>query len=220
MTDTAEIRSQIKSLSGEDFVSQIEDICADLQKEQDILFFGFIIYNEETPEYRKVLRDPDYWDALHHSSGDRMLVFALEDNVETEYKVDTSVEMLTEFSPSGSTKSKSYSNVIEELFGKEVRIGYPSVLFFQIVDDEVYDYRLVPLNRGEPRESMKNVQDLLNKISNVLDKVEEENFDNRREIFRLVDEKLRSDKVKTYVLEGAKKLIEIINPLSKLMSID
>ena len=219
MTDTAEIRSQIESLSGEDFVYQIEDICANLQKEKDVLFFGFIIYNEETPEYRKVLQDPDYWDAIHHSSGDRMLVFALDDNVETEYEVDTSIKMLTEFSPSGSTKSKSYSNVIEELFGKEVKIGYPSVLFFQIVDDEVYYYRLVPLNREKPRESTKNIQDLLNKISSVLDKVEEENFENRREIFRLVDEKLRSDKIKTYVLEGAKKLVKVINPVSKVMSI-
>ena len=55
------IRTTIANYTGKDFIDNFETICNEFQKRLDILTFGIIIYDESTPEFRKILRDNDYW---------------------------------------------------------------------------------------------------------------------------------------------------------------
>ncbi|MGQ4878979.1 hypothetical protein ACOJCM_10470 [Billgrantia sp. LNSP4103-1] len=40
-------------------------------------FFGVILYTDEHPNIKKVLRDDDYWLSLHELTGDRFCVFSV-----------------------------------------------------------------------------------------------------------------------------------------------
>lgn len=182
--------------------------------ELNILTFGIIIYDETTPEYRKLLRDKDYWEAIDKSSGDKMVIFSLSDK--TEYKVSHRIEFLVAGRPSSPDKGKSYSNLMKKLFDDESLLVYPSVLFFQIFEGKIYDYRLVPLRRKNEFESVKAVQELFESISSVLNNVLPEYYGNRREICNLVKEELLRQKYTMYILHGPKRLSDFIGIIKNI----
>lgn len=212
-----EIRSQIRSLTGEEFISSLTTICDNLQKQNNILTFGFIIYDETTPQYRKLLRDKDYWEALDRISGDKLMVFALSDKVDSMWEGNNTFELMTAFSPSRSSKTKSYSHLLSEVFDDQALLVYPSVLFFQVFAGEIYKYRLVPLRRGTVEESFSAVQKLFESIAKVLDGIASENYNNYREIFELVKDDLLNQKYTMYILKGPKVLADFIGIVKNLL---
>jgi len=217
MTKMEKIRSHIGSLKGDDFVSSIITICDKLQKQHNILTFGFIIYDETTPQYRKLLRDNDYWEALDKISGDKMMIFALSDKVDSRIEGINSFELMTAFSSSRSSKTKSYSHLLSEVFDDEGLLVYPSVLFFQVFEGNIYNYRLVPLRRGTVEESFSSVQKLFESIARVLDQIAPENYQNCREIFELVKDDLLNQKYTMYILKGPKVLADFIGIVKNLL---
>ena len=210
------LRSKIQATSGDGFIENILTFCNELEKEQ-ILTFGFIVYDETTPEFRKILRDKDYWEALDRASGENMLVFALSDQKETEYEVDTRMHLMTSFSPSQPTKTKSYSHLLHKVFDKDSTLVYPSVLFFQVYQGSIYDIRLVPLKRGDTWNSMHQVQNLFESIATVLSNIAPENYGNRREIFEQVKNELLNQKYTMYILNGPKKISDFIGIVKNLL---
>ncbi|WP_319582318.1 hypothetical protein [uncultured Pseudodesulfovibrio sp.] len=40
--------------------------------------FGYILYTDEHPHTKKILRDPDYWNALDQLSGDNWIIYAIK----------------------------------------------------------------------------------------------------------------------------------------------
>jgi hypothetical protein len=217
MAEMEEIRSHIRSLNEEEFVSSLTTICDNLQKQHDILTFGFIIYDETTPQYRKLLRDKDYWEALDRISGDKMMVFALSDKVDSRLEGDNMMHMMTSFTPSRSSKTKSYSHLLNEVFANEARLVYPSVLFFQVFEGNIYNYRLVPLRGGTVEESFAAVQKLFESIAKVLDQIAPENYQNYREIYELVKDDLLNQKYTMYILKGPKVLADFIGVVKNLL---
>lgn len=217
MTEMEGIRSHIRSLNGADFVSSLTTICDNLQKQHNILTFGFIIYDETTPQYRKLLRDKDYWEALDRISGDKMMVFALSDKVDSRSEGDNMMHMLTSFTPSRSSKTKSYSHLLSDVFDNEALLAYPSVLFFQVFEGNIYNYRLVPLRRGTVEESFAAVQKLFESIAKVLAQIAPENYQNCREIFELVKDDLLNQKYTMYILKGPKVLADFIGVVKNIL---
>lgn len=214
MTSIEKIRTTVGEYTGEEFVSNLTTICQDITNNLDILTFGIIIYDETTPEYRKLLRDRDYWEALDKSSGDKMIIFSLSDEIDRE--ITHTIEFLVAARSSSPDKGKSYSKLMKAVFGDESLLVYPSVLFFQVVDGDVYDYRLVPLRRKSPFESTKAVQELFESISGVLNNVLPEYYGNRREIFNLVKDELLNQKYIMYILQGPKKLSDLIGIIKNI----
>lgn len=217
MAELDEIRANIRSLHGEDFISFLTTICCNLQKQHNILTFGFIIYDETTPQYRKVLRDKDYWEALDKISGDKMMIFALSDKVNSRSEGDNMMHMMTSFTPSRSTRTKSYSHLLNEVFDNEALLVYPSVLFFQVFEGNIYNYRLVPLRRGTVEESFAAVQKLFESIAKVLEQIAPENYQNYREIFELVKDDLLTQKYTMFILNGPKALADFIGVVKNLL---
>lgn len=163
-----EFQSHVRNLEGDEFITSVLSLCSYLQKEHKFLIFGFLVYDETTPEYRKLLKEKEYWEALDATSGDKMMIFALNDKVKKIRKVSIEpsfsdsrvIGLMTGFSSSMSTKTKSYSQLLKNVFNDEKTIAYPSVLFFQLFNDEIHNYYLVKLPRKDPWESTKLVQDL------------------------------------------------------------
>jgi hypothetical protein len=207
-------KKRIANYSGEDFVNRFNELCKGLYTELGVLTFAFILYDESTPELRKALRDPDYLDALDAASGDHMLVFTLQDKREVEST--QYVEMLTAFSGMSNRPSKSYSKVVNTLFGDETRLVFPSVLFFQVIDDKIYDYRIVPLRRGSIEESVGAIQELFEAMSNVLKRVEPRFYGNQREIFDLIRDELLNRKLNMYVMRGPATLLDLASKIKKI----
>lgn len=217
MAELENIRSHIRSLNGDDFVASVATICNNLQRNHNILTFGFIIYDETTPQYRKLLRDKDYWEALDRISGDKMMVFALSDKVDSRSEGDNIIHMMTSFTPSRSSKTKSYSHLLSEVFDNEALLVYPSVLFFQVFEGNIYNYRLVPLRRGTVEDSFDAAQKLFESIAKVLDQIAPENYQNYREIFELVKDDLLNQKYTMYILKGPKVLADFIGVVKNLL---
>jgi len=217
MEGIAEKRQRIRELKGEEFISSLVSLCSDLQSHHDVLLFGFIVYDETTPEFRKTLRDSDYWEALDRSSGDRMMVFAMSDKTDSRTEGFQGMEMLTSFSASRPTKTKSYSHLMGEIFDDESRLVYPSVVFFQVFEGNIYNYRLVPLRRGKVEDSFLAVQELFSSINDVLERITPENFRNYREIYKLVKTELLRQEYTVYILNGPGKLADFIDRVKNLL---
>lgn len=197
MSDIEKFRTTIGEYTGEEFIECLPSICQKLTNDLNILTFGIIIYDEATPEYRKLLRDKDYWDALDLSSGDRMVIFSLSDEIDNE--ISNTFDFMVSARPSDRNREKSYSKLMKTVFGDESLLVYPSVLFFQVVDSEVYDYRLVPLKRKNVFESTLAVQNLFESIAGVLNNILPEYYGNRREIFNLIKGELLNQKYTMYI---------------------
>jgi hypothetical protein len=176
---------------------------------------GSFIYDESTPEYRKFLRDRDYWTALDRTSGDRLVIFTLADKEAPSGLATLRLMILGQ--PGGDDLTSSYSLLLKKIFHRASLLVYPSILFFQVWHGRVYDYRLVPLSRGDVSESFKRVQDLFSSISEVLGRVTRENFGNRREIYHLVEEELHRQKCTLYVLQGPSMLRDLVGLLKTLV---
>jgi len=216
MTDFESFRSRIEGHSGKEFIENLEKICDELHNVLNILNFGMLVYDETNPEFRKILRDKDYWDALEKASGDKMVIFSLADKLDVEIvdepisEGDARLEFMTSFKPSHRTKSKSYSRLIKSIFNDEGLLVYPSVIFFQVMDKEVCDYTLVPLKRKDVWASAKAIQDLFASISIVLNNILPEYYGNQKEIFDLVIKELQRQKFTMYLLKGPKALSDLI----------
>lgn len=217
MKDIKNIKSHIRSLKGQEFISSLIAICEDIQRQHNILIFGFIIYDETTPQYRKMLRDMDYWEALDKISGDKMMLFAISDKIDSSREGENTFEFMTSFSQSRSDKTKSYSHLLNDVFNNESLLVYPSVLFFQVYERNIYNYRLVPLRKHTIEESFSSVQKLFESIAEVLERIEPENYQNYREIFELVKSELLNQKYTMYILKGPKLLSDFIGIVKNLL---
>jgi len=208
------IKTTVGEYTGEEFADNLPEICQQITNNLDILTFGIIIYDETTPEYRKLLRDKDYWEALDKSSGDKMVIFSLSDKIDRE--ITHTIEFMVAARSSSRDKGKSYSKLMKSVFNDEALLVYPSVLFFQVGYAEVYDYRLVPLRRKNAFESTKAIQELFESISRVLNNVLPKYYGNRKEIFNLVKAELLNQKYTMYILHGPKKLSEFIGIIKNI----
>jgi hypothetical protein len=219
-------RTKLQALSGNEFVASLLSLCDEFADKLSILTFGFIIFDETTPEYRKILRDKDYWEALDNASGNKMIIFAISDQrkkverLPIEHSRSTS-HWIMGVNPSKITGpkklTKSYSHLLNTVFKSESLLVYPSVLFFQVEDGKIYDYRLVPLKRGDIWESMNEVQKLFESIAKVLDRIRPKYYENRHEIFQLVKEELLNQKYTMYILRGPKLLSDFIGMVKNFL---
>ncbi len=210
-------RKQIADYTGREFLDNFERICANLYTELKVLTFAFILYDENAPEFRQLLRDPDYWDALDAASGDHMVVFTLSDKRKT--KLHYEVRMLTEFTGSSQSPGKSYSEVMKTLFDSDSPPVFPSVLFFQVTDGVISDYRLVPLRRRTVYESFRAIQDLFQAMSNVLNGVAPQFYGNQKEIFQLIRAELLNRDFTMRILRGPRMLIDLIGQIKKIAGV-
>lgn len=225
MKNIDDFKSTIKGLTADQFFEQFPTICSQFQNELNVLTFGIIIYDETTPELRKVLRDTDYWEALDRLSGDKMVIFSLPDHVSQTVQSDSDIDtgkvgylVPLNFRVPSQPLVKRHSYLMKRLFNNDSLLVYPSVLFFQVVGTEIYDYRLVPLQKDDIHKSYTAVRGLFECISNVLNDIAPENFGNRKEIFNLVKDHLLTRDYTLYIYKGAKHTMDLVKLFKSLFA--
>jgi len=227
MSGIEDFRATINILDGKEFIESLPKICADMHNELGILTFGMIIYDQSNPEVRKLLRDSDYWAALEKTSGDRMVIFCLQDRIEPLTSISAilmrkvlvrlkSVGILSFFQTPFDDLGESCSYIMKRLFDHETVLVYPSVIFFQVAGDEISDYCFVPLERHDVYHSYKEMNELFQCVAGVLTNITPPNFGNRKEIFNLIKDKLLTRKYALSVLRGSKHVGELVSILRNM----
>jgi len=134
-------------------------------RRQPVSIFGVLVYDERTAEYRKLLRDNDYWDALDLASGPDFEIFAIRDAIQAA--IPKTMEMVTAASLSRSlSRTRYYSKLLADIFGEDdTSLAYPSVLIFLVEKGCVSHSRLIPLRRGTVEEVFLRLQQLFELIA-------------------------------------------------------
>ncbi|MCC9019142.1 hypothetical protein [Flavobacterium lipolyticum] len=215
---TVTINSEDRKSSYEQFESDFFKICDEHRKNNRALVFAFILYDFENEHIAKILEDPHYWLSLHSISGNYLTVFSLHYKAEdmklklmemTKQRMNHGTQkefnmILTDQNPSQET-----NQFIHKYFGKDFKIKYPSVLFFQVKDDAVSDSRLIQLDQEEIEASFLELKQYVKIAAEALYEVNRENKYNVDELFSLVDQSVSGQRQKIQIKKGIKIVTSI-----------
>lgn len=191
--------------------------CKKLSEDYDLLTFAFIIYNNTNPEIVKLLRDDDYWLALDITSGDRLMVMELCDKSNENHSGNNlESKIIDNYKPriESSKAQVNYTEFMNALFGESFVPIYPSIIFFQIFNNTIHEYKVITLPEKVKGESFTYLKKLFISIDSVLKYVKKENYKNKIEIFQLVEQELKNSKLKYYIAKGPKLLTELLSVIS------
>jgi hypothetical protein len=211
---TVTLNSNNENFGYEGFENRFLDICKKHLETERALAFAFILYDFENPQMSKVLNDPDYWLSLNAISGNCLTVFSLHYKPKKMYKElfkksfgDVNKEMRT--IPTFDNPSKDANKLIKKYFGEDIDIKYPSVIFFQVVDNTVSDYRLIQLDESQIENSFLELKKYIKVAVDALIQIEPSNRNNLKEIFDLVDMNVKAERQSIVAKRGIKKLTSI-----------
>nr|VFJ64825.1 MAG: hypothetical protein BECKFW1821C_GA0114237_100653 [Candidatus Kentron sp. FW] len=146
-------RLPIGSLGANELQKYLLQLCAQSQNAGVVAFWA-LIYDERTAEFRQLLRNEDYWDALDRISGPDFEIFAIRDEQQSRWEgggvMHEIMHLITMVSTSRSLGRTIYfSRLLKEYFNEEdTRLAYPSLLLFLVHSGKVSKCRLVPLRYG------------------------------------------------------------------------
>jgi hypothetical protein len=191
----------------------------------NFLLYGLIVYDETNPEIRKMLNDNDFWSGLSKASGDRLAVFAIRDkrtnlsinNNISKDNQDHSEQIMYDISElKDSDYKKSYSMLISELLGYELKIQHPFVILFQIIEHKAHGFQIIKI--PSPKSDIYgSFKELFNAINLVLQDITQENFKNKIEIMTLVKNEIRNRKFKQNFIKAVKPIAEFISIISAFL---
>lgn len=225
---TVRIDSEDRGSSYEQFEKEFLNICNAHRNDDNALVFAFLLYDFENAQIAKILNDPDYWLSLNAISGNFLTVFSLH------YKAtgmkEKLMEMMKQKMNSGANKemgmiptfqnpSIDTNNLIKKYFGNNIEIKYPSVLFFQVKNNAVSDYRLVQLDEKQIEAGFLELRKYIEAAANALKKVNRENKNNVDELFSLVDVSVAGIRQGVQIKKGIKALTSIVELASTVAGI-
>ncbi|WP_448104065.1 hypothetical protein [Pedobacter panaciterrae] len=177
------------------FHEQFINICKDHKKSGRALAFAFILYDFENPQISKVLNDRDYWLALHEMSGRYLTVFSIH------YKEVRRVSARSSDIPNHSMSyltgintllkpNESTDEIISKYFNENLKVSYPSVLFFQVDDNKVIDSLLVELYENSIESVFQEMKEYISAAVLALKKISPDNYSNHKEMFDQVENRV------------------------------
>jgi hypothetical protein len=208
-------RIPMGNLSATDVTKYLLDL-VEGSRSTGVAVFGAIIYDERTAEYRKLLVDPDYWDALNRTSGPHFEIFALRDHVQSRVEVDSSVEAVTLYS-AGRSRSRTifFSQLLRDYFGEvDTQLAYPSFLLFLLDSGRVTHCRLIPLKRGTVEEVFLTLQALLSSIADVVARWKVESGKRNEVLWERLKDRLLAEDYTLYIQKAPSDAREAVEKLS------
>jgi hypothetical protein len=196
---------------------QLSEYLLELCQRQPVALFGVLVYNEATVEFRKILTDSHYWDALSLASGTDFEIFAVQD--EEKYQGDTTMQLLTAASMSRSRdRGYYYSRLLKEYFGEDkTRMAYPSLLLFVVSRKKIVRTRLVPFQRDSIENIFGRLQDLVTRIATALATWRSTDGKSEEALWDVLKEDLLSAKYTLYIQEGPSDLEQGIDGLTRFI---
>src|SRR2546426_2572318 len=112
-----------------EFQKRFLDICAEHRSSGRALAFAFLLIDTDTPEFIKMLRDPDYWRALDQVAGRYLSVFTLMTHQpQSDYKRES--RQMAGVGPVHDPGVK-VRLILNSYFGLGGKLDLPAVLLFQ-----------------------------------------------------------------------------------------
>jgi hypothetical protein len=221
---TVILDTENKHLVYEIFEEEFINICNRHRQDDRALVFAFILYNFENPHLSKVLSDPDYWLSLNEISGNYLTVFSLH------YKTDRIKEIMMQKMNSNTHKEMfmaggnfnptlDTNKLIRKYFGDDLKIKYPSVLFFQTDNSGVTDSRIIQLDEQNIENAFIELKLYIQSAATALENVNRENKENRTELFNLVDMNVKSLRNGIVAKRGIKKITSIAELASTIVGL-
>ncbi|WP_375418191.1 hypothetical protein, partial [uncultured Hymenobacter sp.] len=135
-----------------------------------------------------------YWLSLDATSGEYLTVFSFHYKPKLRYRGkghantsgDYETKYLTNISSFNSPDYES-NDIVKKYFGQEIEVKYPAILFFQVQNNQVIDYTMIELEENMIEQSFLELQQYISAAVNVLKNIDEENRNNSKEIFHLVN---------------------------------
>jgi hypothetical protein len=154
--------------------------------------FGLILFTTEHPHLIKVLRDDDYWNALHAKSGPRWPIFSIrpkEGKVVTRFP-ESHQGMMTFMVPIREWHEPGQNQKILEALEIENTSELPLMMVFaQGPKGEVL--RVVfKITGGSAEECYESVSTAVDVVADAVKNVAEENIKNTYEVFNLMESAL------------------------------
>ena len=176
------------------------------------LVFAFIISDLDDPQISKILRDDDYVNALHKISGHYMTIFFLNDSYVDRRisKAKLSNQMRIEL---GVQKVNAPPIVSPKFLAKNLinreNLPSPSILFFQVIDNNMSDYSIAQLRQDEVEKGFIEMKIIIKKAVGSLSEVEDAYKHNSEEIFNLLKAEIESSESWKLLKRRYKQLISI-----------
>lgn len=199
---------------------QIENkLCEGIYRNlEDYYLFGIIILTTKHGMLRKYLNVREFWEQLDKRTGDRWLVFITQDSSKVKPSVST-----------GAKKFRSqHDSKVEELDGydhdKNLRLldwfgldekHLPCLVVFQVIDNNIIAPYRVKLNGDSEHDIDREMREICEKVSKVLQNISPENAGNKGEIFQLVESEL----IDYNLVKISEEVVKKIGGLAKIVKL-
>ncbi|MHC8362437.1 hypothetical protein ACYZUA_19485 [Pseudomonas sp. LS2P72] len=149
-------------------------------REEVVPLFGVMLYTDSHPHIKKVLRDDDYWLALHELTGNNFAVFSVRPE-KGSYETPSMPRGFTGFMVKIWKEPKENKQLIE-LFEIENTEKLPSLLLFTEINHQYFSIQL-PIDDSTENSAYHSIQEHLNFALEVISGIRKENQDNPEGIF-------------------------------------
>jgi hypothetical protein len=189
-------------------------ICKEHQKEDRALCFAFILYRERDPQIHTVLGNEHFWNALDEISGKYLTVFSF-----VKEEKGRPIEYMTAIK-SMLKPSEASDTILEKYFSFPEKVKYPSILFFQVTNQEIINPFVVPLKELEQGKAFLEIKKIMETAEETLMRITDENKKNHKEIIELLRNAIEGE-LTIKALQGKIKaignVIMILKPLRHLI---
>lgn len=190
-----------------EFQKRFLEICAEHRASGRALAFAFLLFDVDSPEIIKMLRDQDYWRALDQISGRYLSVFTLMTH-QPQSDHRSEFRGLTRVGPVSDPGMK-LQLMLNSYFGLESKVDLPAILLFQVEGDKVSGYCLLQLRADAIEPAFNEIREVLRELADALSKASSRGHSDSRAFFEAVKRRLCRRKAIRFVKDGLKVLSEL-----------
>lgn len=176
----------------EDVCERLIEICNEHIKNDRAFCFCLFLYDETNAAIIKILHDAEYWNALHHTSGDLLTIFSIIKKSKGSMRarsVPYQTMRLQLNAHKAYTKNELpvENNKLREKYFKDIsEINYPSLLFFQIDNEKILDTMIVELREKKIEETYLEIKEIIDAAVTGLKRFDRTNKENRVRSFEQI----------------------------------
>jgi len=201
------------------FFKKFVEICSTAQENKNALVFAMILHDFDSPHFTKLLNDQDYWKGLDRATGNSLVVFSFHHKTPlTSFINKVNYNDVVKIHSDQDPKS-AIEKIYYEYFGHPEELVFPSVLFFQIKENEVIGKCIAELKSNKIEEGYNELKAYFSRVSDTLKGIKPENYSNLKEIFDLVEYEAKFLKLRKNLLGVKNKSVSLIEFVSSLMGL-
>lgn len=207
--------------------------CSEQAQANGVMVFAFILYRDVDYHLAEILVNENRWNALNEKSGDKLCVYSLKDSSTssgpTQYSDQVfpkssfsslfTAQMMITIPYKRSARRIPPFKITDAIFTEDIlneKLIYPSILFFQIENKQIYDSVLYPLIEEGVEELHKEMLDCFGRVNSYLEKKHNGEGGELSEIFDGIKKDIKLYRTKRVGYHIVKKIMKYI-PLSVLI---